>query len=108
MVITDNPVTKQYLFHNLFTIQRMFQGHPNIVVIKRWRIRTHGERVMLGSCGLFDLNTGCTAQKVCGLKIYPVHHIHLASGQGIGARGRINDRQQLNFIKMSSIRLEVV
>ena len=101
-------MAKQYFVNHFLALDRQFQRHPQIKVVKRRHIHTHREGVMQIP-GVFDnIDVWCPCQQGDSLGIDPVDGIDVAVHQGILTRGYIQQRQDFNLIKMRAPLFEVV
>ena len=78
-VVAHRAVARQDLVYHLLPVHRVFQRHPQVVVVERRRVAMHDEHVVPAArlrCGSPRSAGACTMATM--LRLDPVDHLHLA------------------------------
>ena len=69
VVVADQAVAVQYLVENFIPVDRQFQRHAHVIVVKGCEVGAHREGVMLGADDIQDFQTLITRKQVGGAGI---------------------------------------
>jgi hypothetical protein len=107
-VVAARTKAAKDLVDHFLTVDRQFQGHPQIVVVKRRLVAMHDEHIMPRARSTFDRHTGITGKQRHDLGVNPVDQVNLTRLDRRGAGGVVVDRQNLDRIGMALGRIPVV
>ena len=108
MVVADIAVATQNRFQNRLAVHRQFQRQAHIDIVEGRHVGAHRHGVMGVPGGRLDFDVAIALEQVDGLQVDPVHHIHLAGGQRVGARRDIGDGDHFEAVKMTNAAVVIV
>ena len=108
MIVADTAVAVQDLVDQFLPVDRVFQRHPDIVVVERCRPRVHGEGVVLRPGRRQHLEVAGPLQQVDGVQVDLVDNVDLAGHQGVLARRRVENAEQFQSVDVGPALFPVI
>ena len=107
-VVAARAKAAQHLVHQLLTVDRHLQRHPQVIVVKGRLVAMHDEDIVAGARGALDHDFRRGFQQLHDLGINAVDHVNLTRLDRRGAGGVVIDGQNLDAIRMTARAVPIV
>ncbi len=105
MIVSDNPMSEQYFFHDLITVYSVLEREADVIVVKGRSVRAHREGIVLCTGRFFNLDSTLACKQVGGFQINTVNDINFTGCQSITPGSWIYDGKYRQFGKPTTVKL---